>query len=93
MQLHRVQLGFPAINGDSTRLVSEYLTLSRQRTDRTLLEFYAESSLDGDHLIESPRSRTLAEAGTLLGRVMWLVVLPVVGLYCVHRLVVLLPSW
>lgn len=59
-------------------LFSEYITLSRERTDRTTFSFYAVDSIDSHHTIVAPRT-TAASLATNLAKLLWFVVLPFVG--------------
>jgi hypothetical protein len=78
MQKFARQEGWRLPPDDSVLLLSEYVTLSQERTDRMSLSFYAEESLERHHVMK----RTVASPGSIglvAAKVLWFVVLPVVG--------------
>ncbi len=76
--------------GDSIYLMSEYVTLSKMRTDRMCISFHAASSLDEDHIMEATGA-SVGRTWRILAKALWVIVLPVVGaVFCLHSALVLL---
>ena len=78
LQRLAAEQGFAFRADDPVPLLSEYITLSQERTDRTTLSFHVEPSLEAHHQIK----REPVSAGSLglaMAKILWFVALPLVG--------------
>jgi hypothetical protein len=84
IQRHMQQFGIPVAEAEPVLLLSEYVTLSQERTDRMCISFHAAKSLDEHHVLKPPE-KSAASLGAKLAKVLWFVVLPLVGsVFCLY---------